>query len=151
MLMPIVIFLKRLKNVKDPEKKRKIIGKAFIRIFFKHTRKYMDFLAQGTIYPDVIESTSTKGPSDLIKTHHNRVKEVLKLIKKDKVIEPFKDLFKDEVREIGRELKVPSSLIHRHPFPGPGLAIRILGKVTTRRLEILQCADKILLEEIVKK
>ena len=142
------LFLRRLKKIKDPEKKRKIIGKAFIDIFFKKSKKYLDFLAQGTIYPDVIESTSHKGPSDVIKTHHNRVKEVLKLIKKNKVIEPFKELFKDEVRLIGKELKVPDILINRHPFPGPGLAIRILGEVTKKRLDILKKVDSILLEEI---
>ena len=128
------IFLKRLRKIKDPEQKRAVIGKTFIDVFFKYTKKYLDFLAQGTIYPDVIESTSPKGPAAVIKTHHNRVKEVLQLIKKNKVIEPFKELFKDEVRLVGKKLKVPHSLINRHPFPGPGLAIRILGEVTKERL-----------------
>ena len=145
------VFLKRLKKVKDPEQKRAIIGKTFIDVFFKHSKRHLDFLAQGTIYPDVIESTSPKGPSDVIKTHHNRVKEVLKLIKKNKVIEPFKELFKDEVRLVGKKLKVPDFLINRHPFPGPGLAIRILGEVTKKRLQILKQADSILLEEIKGK
>ena len=110
----------------------------------------MNFLAQGTLYPDVIESVSTKGPSDTIKSHHNRVPEILKLIKSGNVIEPLKELFKDEVRALGRELGMAEELIARHPFPGPGLAIRIIGEVTPERIRVLQDADDILVEEIRK-
>lgn len=145
-------FLGKLKGVLDPEKKRRIIGREFIQVFMSEAKKLgkFDFLAQGTLYPDVIESVSTKGPSDTIKSHHNRVPEVLKLIKSGKVIEPLKELFKDEVRILGKELGMPDDLIYRHPFPGPGLAIRIIGEVTAERIMILQEADDILLEEIKK-
>jgi GMP synthase (glutamine-hydrolysing) len=144
------IFLKKLKGVENPEKKRKIIGREFIKVFMKEAAKIgqFDFLAQGTLYPDVIESVSTKGPSDTIKSHHNRVPEVLKLIRSGRVIEPLKELFKDEVRALGRELGMPDELINRHPFPGPGLAIRIIGDVTDERIQILHDADDILIEEI---
>lgn len=144
-------FLKKLKGVTDPEKKRAIIGKCFVDVFFnyfKEKKNSLDFLAQGTLYPDVIESVSIKGPSETIKTHHNRVKEIIALMKQDKIVEPFAFLFKDEVRQIGRKLKVKDIYINRQPFPGPGLAIRILGEVTLKRLEILKKADAILLEEI---
>ena len=143
-------FLNKLKKVKDPEKKRKIIGKEFIKVFMEEAKKIgkFDFLAQGTLYPDVIESVSTKGPSDTIKSHHNRVPEVLNLIKSGKVVEPLKELFKDEVRELGRELGMADELIDRHPFPGPGLAIRIIGDVTPERISILQDADDIIVKEI---
>lgn len=143
-------FLKKLKGVEDPEKKRKIIGKEFIKVFMAEAKKIgrFDFLAQGTLYPDVIESVSTKGPSDTIKSHHNRVPEVIKLIKSGKVIEPLKELFKDEVRELGEFLGMPDELIHRHPFPGPGLAIRIIGEITEERIKILQEADHIVVQEI---
>ena len=140
-------FLDALKGVDDPEKKRKIIGKIFIDVFQNEVKGF-DFLAQGTLYPDVIESVSVKGPSDTIKTHHNRVEGVLDLIREGKVIEPFKELFKDEVREIGKELDAPDFIINRHPFPGPGLAIRILGEVTQDRLDLLKEADAIVIEEI---
>jgi GMP synthase (glutamine-hydrolysing) len=145
-------FLKLLKGVENPERKRKIIGKEFVRVFLEEARKLgrFDFLAQGTLYPDVIESVSTKGPSDTIKSHHNRVPAILKLIKSGKVIEPLKELFKDEVRELGRELGMPDELINRHPFPGPGLAIRIIGEVTKKRILTLQEADDILIQEIRK-
>ena len=145
-------FLEKLKGVESPEKKRKIIGREFIKVFMEEAKKIgrFDFLAQGTLYPDVIESVSTKGPSDTIKSHHNRVPEVLKLIKSGKVIEPLKELFKDEVRELGLMLGMPDELIHRHPFPGPGLAIRIIGEVTPKRIRILQEADDILITEIKK-
>ncbi|HEY1405171.1 MAG TPA: glutamine-hydrolyzing GMP synthase, partial [Spirochaetota bacterium] len=115
------LFLKKLKGVEDPEKKRRIIGREFIHVFMKEAKKIgrFDFLAQGTLYPDVIESVSTKGPSDTIKSHHNRVPEVLKLIKSGKVIEPLKELFKDEVRKLGLEMGISEDLVHRHPFPGP--------------------------------
>jgi len=146
------LFLQKLTGVTDPEEKRKIIGKEFINVFKSEAAKIgtFDFLAQGTLYPDVIESVSTKGPSDTIKSHHNRVPEVLELIKEGKVIEPLKELFKDEVRELGRQLGMPEELINRHPFPGPGLAIRIIGEVTKERLYILREADDILIEEIKK-
>ncbi|HON80231.1 MAG TPA: glutamine-hydrolyzing GMP synthase, partial [Spirochaetota bacterium] len=145
-------FLDKLKGVEDPEKKRKIIGREFVQVFMEEAKKIgrFDFLAQGTLYPDVIESVSTKGPSDTIKSHHNRVPEILKLIKSGKVIEPLKELFKDEVRELGSEMGMSDELVHRHPFPGPGLAIRIIGEVTPKRIKILQEADDILIEEIRK-
>lgn len=143
-------FLTKLKNVDDPEMKRKIIGREFINVFMAEAKKIgqFDFLAQGTLYPDVIESVTTGGPSDLIKSHHNRVPEVLKLIKSGKVIEPLKELFKDEVRELGRKLGMAEELINRQPFPGPGLAIRIIGEVTPQRISTLQDADDILIDEI---
>lgn len=143
-------FLKKLRGVDDPETKRRIIGREFIKVFMDEAKKIgrFDFLAQGTLYPDVIESVSTKGPSDTIKSHHNRVPEVLKLIKSGKVIEPLKELFKDEVRELGRVLGMNEELINRQPFPGPGLAIRIIGEVTPERIRILQDADEIVVREI---
>ncbi len=143
-------FLRKLKGVEDPEMKRRIIGREFIKVFLGEAKKIgkFDFLAQGTLYPDVIESVSTKGPSDTIKSHHNRVPEVLKLIKSGRVIEPLKELFKDEVRELGRALGMPDEIIDRHPFPGPGLAIRIIGEVTPQRICILQEADDIVVNEI---
>lgn len=143
-------FLDLLKGVEDPEKKRKIIGKEFVAVFMEEAKKIgkFDFLAQGTLYPDVIESVSTKGPSDTIKSHHNRVPEILKLIKSGKVVEPLKELFKDEVRELGVKLGMAEELIYRHPFPGPGLAIRIVGDVTAERIATLQHADEILINEI---
>ncbi|MCU0846328.1 MAG: glutamine-hydrolyzing GMP synthase [Spirochaetes bacterium] len=145
-------FISKLKGVENPEQKRKIIGREFISVFMEEAKKIgkFDFLAQGTLYPDVIESVSTKGPSDTIKSHHNRVPEVLKLIKSGKVIEPLKELFKDEVREVGKALGLPDELVYRQPFPGPGLAIRIIGEVTSERIRILQEADDILIEEIKK-
>jgi GMP synthase (glutamine-hydrolysing) len=142
-------FLKLLRGVSDPERKRKIIGRTFIHVFFDHL-KPGDLLAQGTLYPDVIESVSTKGPSATIKTHHNRVKEVLQLIEEGRVIEPLKELFKDEVRAVGAELGLPKEVLWRHPFPGPGLAIRILGAITPERLRVLREADAIYLEEMKK-
>lgn len=143
-------FIKKLKGVKDPEKKRKIIGNEFIRVFEEEAMKIKDagFLAQGTLYPDVIESTSFKGPSAVIKSHHN----VGGLLKKMKLrlVEPLRELFKDEVRLLGKELGMPDEIIHRHPFPGPGLAIRCIGDITKERLDILRNADTIVLEEIKK-
>lgn len=144
------LFLKRLANVTDPEKKRKIIGKTFIEVFEKECRRYKKakFLAQGTLYPDVIESVSVKGPSHTIKTHHNvgGLPKNMKL----KLVEPFRELFKDEVRDLGRKLGVPEPIILRHPFPGPGLAVRILGKITTDRLALLRKADAIFTDELRK-
>ena len=143
-------FLRKLKGVDKPEKKRRIIGREFIKVFLKEAKKIgtFDYLAQGTLYPDVIESVSTKGPSDTIKSHHNRVPEVLKLIKSGKVIEPLKELFKDEVKVVGKELGLPEEIINRHPFPGPGLAVRILGDVTKKKIKMLQDADDILTSEV---
>lgn len=141
-------FLKALKGVKDPEKKRKIIGRLFIRIFEEEARRLGDvsFLAQGTLYPDVIESVSQKGPSSKIKSHHN----VGGLPKRMKLalIEPLKELFKDEVREVARILGLPENIVRRQPFPGPGLAVRIVGEVTRERLEILREADAIVRDEV---
>jgi GMP synthase (glutamine-hydrolysing) len=140
-------FLDALKGITDPEEKRRIIGKIFLDVFNSEIEGF-DYLAQGTLYPDVIESVSVKGPSDTIKTHHNRVEGVLDLIREGRIIEPFQELFKDEVREIGKEMNVPDFIIQRHPFPGPGLAIRILGEVTKERLDLLREADAIIIEEI---
>jgi len=144
-------FLKKLKGVIDPERKRKIIGREFIRVFEKEAKAIgrIKFLAQGTLYPDVIESVSAKGgPSATIKTHHN----VGALPKKMdfKLIEPLKDLFKDEVRRLGKELGLADELVHRQPFPGPGLAVRIIGDITRERLDILREADAIMQQEMEK-
>ena len=143
-------FIKHLKGVTDPEEKRKIIGREFITIFEREAKELDEtkYLAQGTLYPDVIESVSFKGPSATIKSHHNvgGLPEVMKL----ELIEPLRELFKDEGRQVGVELGLPRELIMRQPFPGPGLAVRILGEVTPERLEILRSADLILLEEIEK-
>jgi len=139
-------FLKDLKGIHDPEKKRKIIGKNFINVFEKEAGKIKNvkWLAQGTIYPDVIESVSVKGPSATIKSHHNVGGLPLKMDLK--VIEPLKLLFKDEVRKVGIELNVDDEIIKRHPFPGPGLAVRILGDVTPEKVRILQEVDNIFIE-----
>lgn len=137
------IFLDRLKGVTDPEKKRKIIGKTFIDVFQKYAKSFGDvkYLVQGTLYPDVIESSSFQGPSMTIKTHHN-VGGLPKSLRMD-LVEPFRELFKDEVREIGKLMKVPAEILGRHPFPGPGLSVRILGEVTKEKLDILKEADYI--------
>jgi len=144
------LFLDGLKGVTDPEKKRKIIGRLFIDVFEREAKKIgrVDFLAQGTLYPDVIESTSLKGPSATIKTHHNvgGLPDTMKL----KLIEPFRELFKDEVRAVGSDLGLPDDLIWRHPFPGPGLAVRILGEITRDRLEQLREADAVFVDEVKK-
>lgn len=144
-------FLHKLSGVEDPEKKRKIIGNEFIKIFEEEAAKVkkVEFLAQGTLYPDVIESVSATGsPSAKIKTHHNVGGLPLKM--RLKLIEPLKELFKDEVREIGKELGLPNSIIYRQPFPGPGLAIRIIGEVTVERLKLLRDSEDIVLAEIIK-
>lgn len=146
------IFLKRLKGVTDPEKKRKIIGRTFIEVFDGEAQKIkgVKFLAQGTLYPDLIESRSAfGGPSAVIKSHHN----VGGLPKKMnlKLVEPLKHLFKDEVRLLGKELGLADDVVWRQPFPGPGLAVRIIGEVTPQRLSVLRQADTILLEEIRAK
>ena len=141
-------FLHELEGIEDPEVKRKRIGLGFIKIFEEEAKKVGDakFLGQGTLYPDVIESVSTKGPSAVIKSHHNvgGLPEVMKLT----LLEPLRELFKDEVRLVGLELGLPAEAIHRQPFPGPGLAIRILGEVTKERLAIIRQADVIVLEEM---
>jgi GMP synthase (glutamine-hydrolysing) len=143
-------FLQCLQRVTDPEEKRKIIGREFITVFEKKARELGDvkYLAQGTLYPDVIESVSFKGPSAKIKSHHNvgGLPEVMNL----KLIEPLRELFKDEGRLVGLELGLPREIVMRQPFPGPGLAVRILGEVTGERLEVLRAADDIVLEEIRK-
>jgi GMP synthase (glutamine-hydrolysing) len=143
-------FLEKLERVISPERKRKIIGKEFIRIFEREAKKIgrVKFLAQGTIYPDVIESNPVKGPSSKIKSHHN-VGGLPKNLS-FQLVEPLKELFKDEVRELGRELGVEKDFILQHPFPGPGLAVRIVGEVTRERLEIIREADEILIQEIKK-
>jgi len=145
------LFLEKLAGVSDPEKKRKIIGATFIDVFEEEARKVGDaeFLAQGTLYPDVIESVSfAGGPSVTIKSHHNvgGLPERMKL----KLVEPLRELFKDEVRALGRELGLPESVVGRHPFPGPGLAIRVPGAISREKLEILRRADVIYLDEIRK-
>ncbi len=141
-------FLSLLEGVDDPEKKRKIIGHTFIEVFDEEAKALgqVDFLAQGTLYPDVIESISHKGPSAVIKSHHNvgGLPETMNL----KLIEPLRELFKDEVRKVAAELGMPDFIVWRHPFPGPGLAIRILGEVTKERLDILRLADKVVQEEL---
>jgi len=141
-------FLNALKEVVEPEQKRKIIGETFIRVFEQAAAAFNSakFLAQGTLYPDVIESVSVKGPSATIKSHHNvgGLPEKMGL----KLIEPLRELFKDEVRAVGKKLGLPESIIHRHPFPGPGLAVRILGEITPQRLKILRQAEKIFIDEL---
>ncbi len=145
-------FLSKLRHVDDPEQKRKIIGHTFIDVFDEEAKALatkvgrVDFLAQGTLYPDVIESISHKGPSAVIKSHHNvgGLPETMNL----KLIEPLRELFKDEVRKVAAELGMPDSIVWRHPFPGPGLAIRILGQVTDERLNILRRADAIVQQEL---
>jgi len=143
------LFLEKLAGVTDPERKRKIIGATFIDVFEEEARKIggAEFLAQGTLYPDVIESVSfTGGPSVTIKSHHNvgGLPERMNM----KLVEPLRELFKDEVRALGRELGLPERMVKRHPFPGPGLAIRIPGEITREKLAILRKADAIFLEEI---
>jgi GMP synthase (glutamine-hydrolysing) len=145
-------FLGKLKGITDPEKKRKIIGNEFIKVFEKEAQRIeknegkVKWLVQGTLYPDVIESRSVRGPSQVIKSHHNvgGLPEKMKL----KLIEPLKDLFKDEVRKIGRDLEVPEEILQRQPFPGPGLAVRILGEVTPERLAVLRECDEIVVSEV---
>jgi GMP synthase (glutamine-hydrolysing) len=145
------MFLERLEGVTDPEKKRKIIGNTFVEVFEQEVEKIgeVDFLAQGTIYPDIIESVPIGGnPAALIKSHHNvgGLPDRMKL----KVLEPLNQLFKDEVRRLGEELGLPKSVVWRQPFPGPGLAVRVIGEITPERLHILREADAILIEEMKK-
>lgn len=143
-----VRFLKNLRGVRSPEQKRKIIGKTFIDVFTEVEKRIgpVKFFAQGTLYPDVIESVSVKGPSATIKSHHNvgGLPEYLKW----ELVEPLRELFKDEVREIGRQLHLDERFLHRHPFPGPGLAVRILGAVSRPKIRMLQEADHIFIEEL---
>ncbi|MEW5993438.1 MAG: glutamine-hydrolyzing GMP synthase, partial [Candidatus Zixiibacteriota bacterium] len=142
------LFLDRLKGITDPEQKRKIIGNTFIDVFEAEANKIgrVEFLAQGTLYPDVIESTSFKGPSATIKSHHNvgGLKDRMHLT----LVEPLRELFKDEVRALGQLLGLPDSFIRRHPFPGPGLAVRILGEVTKERCDLLRGVDAIFIDEL---
>jgi len=142
------IFLQRLTGVTDPEQKRLIIGHTFIDVFEREAKALggARFLGQGTLYPDVIESVSFKGPSVTIKSHHNvgGLPERMRL----ELIEPLRELFKDEVRELGRQLGLPDEIVDREPFPGPGMAVRIVGDVTRERLELVRAADAIVIEEI---
>jgi GMP synthase (glutamine-hydrolysing) len=142
------LFLSKLSGVTDPEKKRKIIGNTFIDVFENEAKKIkdVDWLAQGTIYPDVIESSSDNHNSSVIKSHHNvgGLPERMNL----KLLEPIRELFKDEVRKIGAELNTPQHILQRHPFPGPGLGIRVMGEITQERIDILQKADKIFIDEL---
>jgi GMP synthase (glutamine-hydrolysing) len=142
------LFLSNLADVDNPEEKRKIIGRLFIEVFEKEAKKLgnFDFLAQGTLYPDVIESISVRGPSATIKSHHNvgGLPEKMNF----SLIEPFRELFKDEVRHVGGDLGLPEEIIGRHPFPGPGLAVRIPGKITQEKINILQQADDIYITEL---
>lgn len=144
------LFLSKLKGVLDPEEKRKIIGNTFIEVFENEAKKIKDvkFLVQGTLYPDVIESLPVKGKSVTIKTHHNvgGLPEKMNL----QLIEPFRELFKDEVRAVGKDLNIPNEFIFRHPFPGPGLAVRVLGEITEEKLNILREADDIFINAIKK-
>ena len=145
-------FLTKLAGVTDPEKKRKIIGNEFIAVFEEEAHRIeqmegkVEWLVQGTLYPDVIESRSVRGPSQVIKSHHNvgGLPEKMKL----RLIEPLKELFKDEVRQIGRDLDMPEDVLQRQPFPGPGLAVRIVGEITAERVALLQDADDIVVTEI---
>ncbi len=142
-------FIGRLAGVEDPEEKRRIIGHTFIEAFEEEASSIgsdVEFLVQGTLYPDVIESLSVRGPSDTIKTHHNVGGLPAEL--PFELIEPLRELFKDEVRQVGRELGLPEELVGRHPFPGPGLAVRVVGNVTRERLAVLRESDAIYLEEI---
>jgi len=144
------IFLSKLKGIIDPEQKRKIIGCTFIEVFDREAKKLkgVDFLLQGTIYPDIIESVSIKGAKSPIKSHHNvgGIPEKMKM----KLVEPLRFLFKDEVRVLGKELGIPAEIIDRQPFPGPGFAVRTLGEITEEKLNILKAADNVVTEEIRK-
>jgi GMP synthase (glutamine-hydrolysing) len=145
------LFLKRLKGVSEPEQKRKIIGRTFVEVFEKSLKSIKgraEFLGQGTLYPDVIESVSIQGnPASLIKTHHNvgGLPERMKL----KLIEPLRELFKDEVRRVGEALGLPREVVWRQPFPGPGLGVRVMGDITADKLEILRNADAVLQDEMM--
>lgn len=144
------LFLDKLQGITNPEEKRKIIGRLFIEVFEEESKRLgtIDYLAQGTLYPDVIESVSVMGPSATIKSHHNvgGLPEKMNF----ELIEPLRELFKDEVRKVGRILNIPEELIGRHPFPGPGLAVRILGEITPEKISVLQSADEIYINELMK-
>ena len=145
------IFLRHLKNIEDPEQKRKIIGRTFIDVFDAEAIKLKDikFLAQGTIYPDVIESSGSESKeARTIKSHHNvgGLPDEMKL----DLVEPLRDLFKDEVRKMGKELGLPQEMLDRHPFPGPGLGVRIIGEITKEKTKILKEADHIFIQELIK-
>ncbi len=143
------LFLAKLEGISDPEQKRKIIGATFVEVFEQEARKYNNakWLAQGTLYPDVIESVSFKGPSATIKSHHNvgGLPEKMHL----KLVEPLRELFKDEVRLVGEQLGLPHHLVYRHPFPGPGLGVRILGEITPQKVKLLQQVDEVFISELV--
>jgi len=140
-------FLAAIEGITDPEEKRRRIGDVFLDEFFRAAGDF-DLLAQGTLYPDVIESASSGSDADTIKTHHNRVDRIMELEREGRVIEPLSELFKDEVRDLGRTLGIPDRILHRHPFPGPGLAIRIPGEVTPERLAMLREADALYLQAL---
>jgi GMP synthase (glutamine-hydrolysing) len=144
------LFLAKLKGITDPEEKRKIIGKTFIEVFENEIQKIgnVKYLVQGTLYPDVVESGAFSNNSSVIKTHHNVGGLPSEL--NFELVEPLKDLFKDEVRELGSKLNIPGEFLNRHPFPGPGLAVRIIGEVTKEKLEILREADYIFIDELKK-
>jgi GMP synthase (glutamine-hydrolysing) len=140
-------FLGRLKSITDPEEKRRRIGDEFIDVFFSRAGK-VELLAQGTLYPDVIESATSGSEASRIKTHHNRVDRVLELQAEGRLLEPLAELFKDDVRALGAALNIPHDLLHRHPFPGPGLAVRVVGEITPQRLEVCREADAIFIGEL---
>ena len=140
-------FLSELDGVTDPEQKRNRIGQTFLNVFFEQAGE-VELLAQGTLYPDVIESASSGSDADRIKTHHNQVDSIQQLKREGRVLEPLKELYKDEVRELGQTLNIPDRILQRHPFPGPGLAIRLPGEITERKLDILRRADHILIETL---
>ena len=139
-------FLSALAGVTDPEEKRRIIGRLFVEVFFDAVGDDVELLAQGTLYPDVIESATSGSIASTIKTHHNRVDRIMQLKKEGRVIEPLDELFKDEVRELGRVLGLPERVVGRHPFPGPGLAVRCPGEITPEKLEIIRHADQIYID-----
>jgi GMP synthase (glutamine-hydrolysing) len=140
-------FLNALAGVDQPEEKRKIIGRLFLDVFWDHAGE-VEMFAQGTLYPDVIESATSGSDASTIKTHHNRVEKVLELQAEGKVIEPLAELFKDEVRALGKSLGMPPHILWRHPFPGPGLAVRLPGEITVEKLDILREADAIYIQEL---
>ncbi|MDF1814864.1 MAG: glutamine-hydrolyzing GMP synthase [Verrucomicrobiales bacterium] len=139
-------FLTALKGQTDPEEKRRIIGRLFVKIFFDAVGDDVELLAQGTLYPDVIESATSGSIASTIKTHHNRVDKIMELKKAGRILEPLDELFKDEVRALGEVLGLPAKVVHRHPFPGPGLAVRCPGEVTEDKLKIIREADKIFID-----
>ena len=142
-------FLERLAGITEPEEKRRRIGDLFIDVFWE-TAKNVSLLAQGTLYPDVIESATSGSGASRIKTHHNRVDRILELQKEGRVLEPLAELFKDEVRSLGKSLDIPDEMLFRHPFPGPGLAVRIPGEITKDRIRIVQEADAIFINNLRK-